>query len=325
MGLLDAIHGAEKMSIPVPLSLEIMRLMGMVPRVRTGVYGLVLPAPEIAEEEGDDAEASQPVPEPLPTHMKTDAPLVAEDPPTSFNLWWTQNWTRITCRYIGHRGATITRIQLKQLELEWKLETLNFLTLASLRVLDLSQNHYLHGSIPTTILALSKLTFLDLSFKNLTVIMPLELGNLSILETLLLNENQTSGSIPAAILALSKLTILDISANNLTGTIPSELGNLTMLYTMLLHHNQISGSIPPSFKKLLNLNSLAIFQNFLVGSYPPVLGNLTKLKFLYLGRNNLIGSIPYAIGNLVNMIDFQISSNQITGPIQYSIGNLTKL
>ncbi|KAM0949416.1 putative non-specific serine/threonine protein kinase [Dioscorea sansibarensis] len=104
------------------------------------------------------------------------------------------NWTGITCRYDGHLMTTITRVQLGELGLEGKLETLNFSALPSLRVLNLSDNH-LHGFIPASISALSKLTTLDLSNNQISGSIPPSLGNLTRLEMMLLFDNKLLGSI----------------------------------------------------------------------------------------------------------------------------------
>ncbi|KAH7690903.1 Non-specific serine/threonine protein kinase protein [Dioscorea alata] len=223
------------------------------------------------------------------------------------NTWTSEanpcNWTGITCRVLNSSKAnptTITKIQLGNIGLKGKLKTLNFSALTSLRVLNLSSNHF-DGFIPPSISSLAKLTILDLSTNNLTGIIPSELGSLTRLNTLWLYENQISGSIP-----------------------PS-LGNLTRLAVLMLYNNKLSGTIPLELGKLKNLEWLIICQNFLVGSIPPVLGNLTKLNYFYLWGNYLNGSIPHEIGNLFNLNEFDISNNHITGTIPPILGNLTEL
>ncbi|QHN86151.1 putative LRR receptor-like serine/threonine-protein kinase [Arachis hypogaea] len=56
-----------------------------------------------------------------------------------------------------------------------------------------------------------------------------EIGNLSHLRTLLLQNNQLSGSIPTKIGKLSELQTLDLSSNQFVGEIPSSLGLLSQL------------------------------------------------------------------------------------------------
>lgn len=79
MGLLDAVRGAEKIIVPSPLSLETMRLMGMIRRYRLGVYVMVMPPLETAE--GDEVEGPQPALEPQQEHMEADALPGTQEPP----------------------------------------------------------------------------------------------------------------------------------------------------------------------------------------------------------------------------------------------------
>ncbi|XP_020960133.1 probable LRR receptor-like serine/threonine-protein kinase At5g45780 [Arachis ipaensis] len=70
-----------------------------------------------------------------------------------------------------------------------------------------------------------------------------EIGNLSHLRTLLLQNNQLSGSIPTKIGKLSELQTLDLSSNQFVGEIPSSLGLLSQLSYLWLGKNNLSGQI----------------------------------------------------------------------------------
>jgi len=197
------------------------------------------------------------------------------------NTWTSKtsspcNWTGITCRYDGHLMLTITKVQLRELGLEGKLETLNFSALPSLRVLDLNGNH-IHGSIPVAISALSKLTTLDLSVNNLRGIIPSELGNLTKLKALWLSQNQISGSIPPSFGKLVNLNLLTISKNCLVGSIPPGFGNLTKIKGLYLWSNRLSGSIPNEIGNLVSLTGFDISDNQITGLIPPSLGSLKSL------------------------------------------------
>tara|TARA_B100001250_G_C19747212_1_gene765921 strand:+ start:311 stop:1210 length:900 start_codon:yes stop_codon:yes gene_type:complete len=87
-------------------------------------------------------------------------------------------------------------------------------------------------------------TILDLSNRGLTGSIPIEIGNLTNLERLYLNENQLTGEIPSEIGNLTNLTSINLSVNSLTGSIPNEIGSLTNLSYLNLSQNQLSGFIP---------------------------------------------------------------------------------
>ncbi|XVF65047.1 hypothetical protein PTKIN_Ptkin09bG0214900 [Pterospermum kingtungense] len=62
---------------------------------------------------------------------------------------------------------------------------------------------------------------LNLSYNNLSGTIPLELGKLSLLEVLLLNNNHLNGEIPTTFESLLSLVEFNFSYNNLTGPLPA--------------------------------------------------------------------------------------------------------
>ena len=81
---------------------------------------------------------------------------------------------------------------------------------------------------------------LNLSGYRLLGEIPAELGSLSRLEILDLNQNALAGEIPAELGSLSNLEILDLSGNGF-GEIPPELGSLPNLEILDLSHNALTG------------------------------------------------------------------------------------
>ncbi|GLT50370.1 hypothetical protein SLA2020_238600 [Shorea laevis] len=108
------------------------------------------------------------------------------------------------------------------------------------------------------------------------------IGNLTNLQTVLLQNNAISGSIPETIGKLEKLQTLDLSSNKFSGEIPSSLGNLK------------------------NLNYLRLNNNSLTGSCPESLSNIHGLTLVDLSYNNLSGSLPK-----ISAITFQVTGNPL--------------
>lgn len=56
MGLIEVVHGADKVIIPSPLGLEILCLMGMVKSDAPSRYLLVVLSPDESKDESDELE-----------------------------------------------------------------------------------------------------------------------------------------------------------------------------------------------------------------------------------------------------------------------------
>jgi len=80
----------------------------------------------------------------------------------------------------------------------------------------------LHGQLPSSISAWSKLAILSLGF------------------------NKLSGTLPSSLGLLSSLQYFDVSTNNLVGSIPSSVGNLVGLQSLDVSINKLEGKIPPA-------------------------------------------------------------------------------
>ena len=83
---------------------------------------------------------------------------------------------------------------------------------------------------------------------RLTGLIPPELGQLTELEYLSLNDNALTGPIPPELGQLTKLKELDLYCNRLSGPIPPELGQLTKLRTLNLYRNRLT-CVPEALAK----------------------------------------------------------------------------
>ncbi|KAG8094591.1 hypothetical protein GUJ93_ZPchr0012g20286 [Zizania palustris] len=167
------------------------------------------------------------------------------------------------------------------------------------------------GPIPSTLGNFSSLIWLSLAGNNLQ-----EIGNITSLMRLRMEQNYFTGNIPDSFGYLSNLAVLSLSHNKLSGQIPSSIGKLSQLIELELQENNLNGSIPSalgSCKKLLTMN---LSCNTLGGSIPKELFSLYSLsKGLDLSHNNLSGHIPQEIGGLINIGLLKMSNNQIYGII----------
>ncbi|KAF4366153.1 hypothetical protein F8388_014871 [Cannabis sativa] len=117
------------------------------------------------------------------------------------------------------------------------------------------------------------------------------IGNLTNLQSVLLQNNAISGSIPATVGKLEKLQTLDLSNNTLTGGIPDSLGNLRNLNYLRLNNNSLTGPCPESLSTVEGLTLVDLSFNNLSGSLPKISARTFKI----IGNPLLCG--PKTAGN----------------------------
>lgn len=146
------------------------------------------------------------------------------------------------------------------------------------------------GSIPAYFGNFSHLKTLYIENLNITGYIPIELGNLLNLETLLIrpksyySNNGNTFTIPGILGNLIKLKSLTISNNVANGVIPTELGNLSNLEVLDLSNNKLTGSIPASIGQLTNIQTLDLSSNLLRGTIPSLSGISVSAK-VYINNN----------------------------------------
>ena len=171
----------------------------------------------------------------------------------------------------------------------------------------------------------SRVTWLDPGDSQLTGPIPPELGQLSYLQGLWLQNNQLTGPIPPELGQLYQLRDLVLRHNQLTGPIPPELSQLSQLSKLLLNNNQITRLIPPELGQLTYLNSLDLRSNQLKGKIPSELGQLSHLSELLLNDNQITGLIPLELGQLTQLNRLDLHNNQLTGKIPVALDQLSQL
>uniref|UniRef100_A0A0D9WP73 non-specific serine/threonine protein kinase n=1 Tax=Leersia perrieri TaxID=77586 RepID=A0A0D9WP73_9ORYZ len=124
----------------------------------------------------------------------------------------------------------------------------------------------------------SFVTGLEAPSQNLSGLLAPTIGNLTNLETVLLQNNYITGPIPAEIGKLASLKTLDLSSNSFYGEIPNSVGHLDSLQYLRLNNNTLSGP------------------------FPSASANLSHLVFLDLSYNNLSGPIPGSLARTYNIV-----------------------
>ncbi|CAK9186433.1 unnamed protein product [Ilex paraguariensis] len=229
-------------------------------------------------------------------------------------------WYGVSC---SNRGAVVG-LNLTSSGINGTLYDFPFSSLPNLSYLEISWNN-LSGIIPPQIGQLFNLIYLDLSGNQLSGIIPPEIEGLKNLQSLRLSVNSLNGTIPREIGQLKSLAYITLAVNQLSGIIPPELGLLKHLQNLLLFKNNLYGSIPQEIGQLKSLIDLALYTNNFSGYIPASLGSLSKLTYLYLYNNSLSGPIPPEMGLFHNLLELDISTNHLTGPIPSTFPNLNKL
>ncbi|TYI41983.1 hypothetical protein ES332_A01G065800v1 [Gossypium tomentosum] len=186
--------------------------------------------------------------------------------------------------------------------------------LPRLQVLYLAVNRF-SGKIPLSLFQCKKLEDIDLAGNSLEGILPKEIGNLTMLNTLQLHNNMIEG-VPEQIGDLFNLETLGLSSNQLKGYLPPSIGNLTRLRILNLYNNSQTG-VPHQIGNLMDLEKLSIHSNMLKGHLPSF-DNLTRLRVLQLFNNSLTGQIPVTLGNLRYLQKLDLSGNDLSGTLSYS-------
>ncbi|CAK9175123.1 unnamed protein product [Ilex paraguariensis] len=214
------------------------------------------------------------------------------------------------------------------------------------------------GPIPPDIGELMpNLTDLDISWNSLNGSIPLSIGNLNGLTTLVISNNLLSGEIPHVWNNVPLLYIVDMSNNSLSGTIPSSIASLRSVRFLILSSNNLSGELPSGLKNCTEMISLDVGDNQLSGRLPAWIGeSMTSLLILRVRNNSFAGNIParnltgfktevtpetvryegrlqvmakgrmlqyFSILYLVNSLD--ISRNNISGEMPKEVTSLTRL
>ena len=156
--------------------------------------------------------------------------------------------------------------------------------------------------------------------------LPKEIGELTELTVLKINQNKLTGELPEELFNLTKLTDLYFQINDLSGRFSDKYTNLVNLKNLYVNNNpKLEGSLPASIGQMTQLESINISQTSFSGTIPQELSQCSALKNIMAWKNNLSGEIPDFWDKLPNVGVIQFYSNPgITGPIPPTMGTLKK-
>ncbi|KAH7848834.1 hypothetical protein Vadar_008743 [Vaccinium darrowii] len=190
----------------------------------------------------------------------------------------------------------------------------------------------LKGSLSRQIGNLSFLRSLQLQNNHLTGTFPDELGTLFRLRVLnvsfndIQGTNRLDGMIPGDLSRLQKVKRLDLTTNNLTGRVPPSIYNMSSLVYLNLASNGLWGILPSNVGDTLpNLLSFNLCMNKFSGTIPGSLHNLTRIQVIRMGGNHLHGTVPPGLGNLPELQLYKIGYNSIVGNGDNGLDFLTSL
>ncbi|TYI91963.1 hypothetical protein E1A91_D02G032400v1 [Gossypium mustelinum] len=231
--------------------------------------------------------------------------------------------------------------------------------LKNFEVLDVS-NNALEGMLPRCFSNLTSLRVLDVSRNHFQI--PLSFApfaNLSNLKALSINENkmvmessfytsipkfqlevirlpkciasqQLSRKFPTFLYYQYDLRYVDLSHNNLSGTVPTWLlENNTKLEDLILKGNSFTGPLSLSSALISNVSSIDIFENKLQGQIPTgICSTFPHLSRLFLSKNAFEGNIPLCLSGMKDLSFLDLSDNHLYGKVPEELitkGSLTIL
>ncbi|KAI3902787.1 hypothetical protein MKW92_052151 [Papaver armeniacum] len=166
-----------------------------------------------------------------------------------------------------------------------------FSSSSSIVSLSLASNQ-LRGVIPMSICKVGLISFLDLSYNNLSG--PIPPCILGLTEVLLLRGNNFQGNIPETLFVDDcNLKTLDLNGNRFDGHLPRTLSNCSMLEVLDFGNNQLSGGFPSWLWNMSELRVLVLRSNKFYGPWENqgTKCNLPKLQIIDISSNKFSGFV----------------------------------
>ncbi|XLT60986.1 hypothetical protein HN873_053590 [Arachis hypogaea] len=193
-------------------------------------------------------------------------------------------------------------------------------TQKNLMQLDIS-NAGISDITPEWFWALStRLNRMNISYNNLTGIIPDFPLRLTEYPSINLASNQFEGSIPAF---LRRAVSLDLSNNKFSDVTSFVCANDTAegLGQLDISKNYLSGQIPDCWENFKSLAYIDVSNNNFSGQVPTSMGSVVELRVLILRNNSLTGELPSSMKHCKNLVMLDAGENKLSGIIPSWIGS----
>ncbi|KAL1319544.1 hypothetical protein AAHE18_15G285300 [Arachis hypogaea] len=193
-------------------------------------------------------------------------------------------------------------------------------TQKNLMQLDIS-NAGISDITPEWFWALStRLNKMNISYNNLTGIIPDFPLRLTEYPSIYLAANQFEGSIP---LFLRRAVSLDLSNNKFSDVTSFVCANDTAerLGQLDISNNYLSGQIPDCWENFKSLAYIDVSNNNFSGQVPTSMGSVLELLVLILRNNSLTGQLPFSMKHCKNLVMLDAGENKLSGIIPSWIGS----
>ncbi|KAL2465644.1 putative LRR receptor-like serine/threonine-protein kinase [Abeliophyllum distichum] len=218
------------------------------------------------------------------------------------------SWKGVFC---DAKGENVVKLEASGLGLSGVIPDNTIGKLKNLEFLDLSNNKI--TGLSSDIWSLGSLKDLNLSFNQISGILPSNIGNFGQLQSLDLYFNNFSGSIPEAISSLVSLQVLNLSKNGFESIIPFGILQCRLLVSIDLSRNKLNGSLPSGFGAALpKLKFLNLAENKIQGRDLDFSG-MALISYLNISGNLFKGSVVGVFEGPLEVID--MSRNQFQGHI----------
>ncbi|XP_075084417.1 receptor-like protein EIX2 isoform X3 [Nicotiana tabacum] len=183
--------------------------------------------------------------------------------------------------------TSLTELHMSACQLDQLLPSNSFMNLtSSLRIFDLSLNHF-QAPIPSWLFNTShSLVYLNLTRSQVRGLLPNAFGNMYSLRVVDLSDNSLLGNLPPTFVNMSSVTFLDISRKSLEGNLPPALSS--KLKILDLSNNNMEGPLARSIAQLRQLVVLDVSWNSFNDSITDHFLNFSNLQVLDLSSNSII-------------------------------------